>query len=60
MIFNETSTQQASAFLLRQNSRYYGGQNQSGKLLANYLKFKQEKKNIQCVKDVKETLLTND
>ena len=58
MKFNEESSQLASAYLLRQNSRYYGGQNKSGKLLTNYLKIKQERKRIHCIKNTNNILLT--
>lgn len=36
--FNKLTTETASSYLLKSSSRYYGGQNKMGKLLANYLK----------------------
>lgn len=47
-------------FLLKSSAKYYGGQNKAGKLLANYLKVKQNKQHIEAILDTQHILKFKD
>lgn len=58
--FNKITTNNASNFLLKSSAKYYGGQNKAGKLLANYLKVRQNKLTIESVLDSSNVLKHKD